>query len=79
MKKFVLSLFILLISLFSFNIVVAQETELEGLWIGYEVDRGGTWTFKFTGNICEICDSDSLEQYNGHFTLDTNTTPKRCE
>ena len=55
-----------------------STTELEGTWIGYEVDGAeGTWTFIATENEMDISYDGEYELVGATtFTLDTESTPK---
>ena len=52
------------------------ETELEGTWIGDEVNGGPEeWTFIFAGKTAQ-CSCSVTEWYKGNFAVDTNVVPK---
>ena len=52
------------------------ETELEGTWVGTEVNGGSAeWTFIFTEKTAQ-CSCSTTEWYKGNFNLNTSTVPK---
>lgn len=52
------------------------DAELEGTWIGTEVNGGPDgWTFIFTGKTAQ-CSCSTTEWYNGNTTVNTSAVPK---
>ena len=57
-----------------------NETEMEGTWIGYELDGGNdVWTYDVNEDILNISASPSEEWYNGVITLNTDLFPKQVD
>ena len=55
-------------------------TELEGTWIGYEIDgKNDEWTLSFSGNNYESHNQNYEEFYNGTFTINTEILPKQID
>ena len=55
-------------------------TELEGTWIGYELDgEPGDWTFSFSGNEGSVHNHNYEESYSGTFTINSQTSPKQID
>ena len=55
-------------------------TELEGSWLGYEVDGyPGDWSFIITGTHLDATGAATGEWYNGTMTLNTTTDPKHMD
>lgn len=52
------------------------DTELEGTWIGTEVNGGpDEWSFIFTGKTAQ-CSCSTVEWYKGTIATNTSVTPK---
>jgi len=53
-----------------------NETEMEGTWIGYELDGGNDiWTYDVNEDILDVSASISQEWYKGIITLNIDSVP----
>ena len=58
----------------------SSETEMQGIWIGYELEGGNDeWTYDVNEDVLDISASISQEWYKGTISLNTNAVPKQID
>ena len=59
------------------NSTTYATSDLEGTWIGNEVNSNNVWTCIITGNEMDL--SSENEWYKGTFSINTQTDPKQLD